>query len=286
MSLAHSKSTMTFAETEYKHGAVSQADYLRSKSRFALASADWEKAKADALAASERLRILLNLDTDKITLSVNDLTKNQYFTGDLKNPASEPWSVKMQMVQKEISEKTVSYRKASFLPTLSLIAGAQGNIKTHAIGPQNGVDRPDFHDLFTNDRINYYAGLALTWNLFNGLGTRAELDQAVAEATIAHINLDQITKQAKASRKEAVGKLEAAEKSLLASQEASEAMKLAYDQSEKDFKNGTISLTQLLEVHRDYQEALLRKYEAWSGKILAVAELRKNNGTPVWGGKP
>ena len=279
----HSNSTLEFMQTEFNHGSLGKADFLRAQSKSYLSKAQYDRHLAEARAASEELKISLNLpEGQTVTIDPDTVENAQFFSFKSPEQAKESsHPVRLANLQKEISEKTVSYRRASYLPTLSLIAGMGGSVKTHRIAGYP-TESLQFQDLLSNSRMNYYGGISLRWNLFDGLKTSSELHQANAQAIKATLERENAIDQERINRKKAIDTLASSQKSLLATIDAKKAMEMAYHQSEQDFKRGTVSLTELLEVQKDYYDTLLKYYEALSAKINAIVAVKLSHGIPLW----
>lgn len=277
----HSNSTLEFMKTEFKHGSLGKADFLRAQSKSFLSKAQFERHLAQARATSEELKVALNFPEEKnITINPDNVEKSGFLQFQPPSAKESSNNLKLANIQKEISEKTVSYRRASYLPTVFVIAGMGGSVKNHKISglPE---ETPQFQDLLSNNRISYYGGISLRWNLFDGLKTSSELHQANAEAIKATLERDIAADQERINRRKAIDTLASSQKSLLATVDAKKAMEMAYHQSEQDFKRGTVSLTELLEIQKDYYDTLLQYYEALSAKINAIVAVKLSHGIPL-----
>ncbi|MCB9228533.1 MAG: TolC family protein [Deltaproteobacteria bacterium] len=284
LNLKHSQSTFDFIKTEFEGGSIGKTGMLRAQAEHLLAQANHERAETESQASMRQLKYNLKISPEKdLTLKLEDQEKSCFFRNNLpKHEVSitEGAELRLASIRQKITEKTIDYRRSSYFPTLALIANAGASVRTHDDGTGNTAEHAD---ILRNNRMSYFAGLSLSWNLFDGMRTTSELHQALADASTASLQLENLREQKKIDRERAADSLSASDKVLNASREGMEAMKIVAEQSELDFKGGNSSLTELLEARRDYYRVINQYYEALAEKASATMTARLAYGLTVLG---
>ena len=96
----------------------------------------------------------------------------------------------------------------------------------------------------------------------------------MATAVRSQTELEKLKREDKTARSEAKENIRVADLVLAAAADAETAARLAFEQTDSDYKAGIVSLTEMLEVQRDLSAAENQLFEAYASKILAVANYK------------
>lgn len=228
----------TFSQTEahfqdvkkkYEAGVSAEFDLLRS-------DVDRSEAKAGLLEAQNRLKLAKAALKNAIGLS---LASRINVSGSLKYKPLPPDQIETQSrealslrpemkqlnLQLEMARLNTSIQKGRYLPSLSLVGNYQfqGQSSDFQFGP-------------TERSTSLTAGLNLRFDIFNGFGTRARIQQARAQASSIEHQAESVgqlikmeVEQASLRMKDAQERIAARRKSVEQAQKAHDIAKVRYD---------------------------------------------------------
>ena len=277
--LDHAQSLFNFAQVEHQGGSMSQIDYLRTRANLRQAKAQLSQADNDVHVSSNELRLVLGMPPGSLmALKPNrDLSEKFFQVQDSqKEAAYKP--LQLAKLQLDYAAHERSYRQAKFMPTIGLVAGVE------ALASPDSIYAPDdtASDAFDTERFNYFVGLTFDWNLFEGLGTSARLDEADSKYAVAKVNLNNLQRESSWRVSAAESQLKAAKDLYQASVEMAQAANLFYQKTRTDFKKGAATLGTLLEAEEDYLDAVNKQNEAYGNLIHKTASLRLAKGQYIF----
>lgn len=288
-SLNYLQKLYTFMSSEYQQGARSKMDYLRIKSQKDQAEAQLKQAQVSAQTALEKLKMNLGYNEQDFSIDQDHVLQSQFLKiaiEDTKEGLSQNKQLKTMRLGREISELTLDYYKATYLPSLSLIAGVVNDIRKPASsGSSSAAAEKDFKDLFKPKEFANYVGLSLNWNLFNGLATHYEIRKALSQSQMVGEQLSLAEKQIHLEQDESTNMLKSTKIILEAAKSSREAMELALTQADFDIREGNISLTDYFHTQTEYLQASQGEVKALIGMIEAVAYFKKSHGLDISGVK-
>lgn len=278
--LNYAQSLLEFTTIEFENGARSKVDFFRTKSNFSSARAYLQQIETDAASSLLRLKNILSISPQTpFELALGDLKQSWFIDQAIKESVDHtPLELQLKNLGLQLTTKSSEYQQARHYPTLYLTA----NLGTTAGKPNTYGPDTQIGDLFKPERLSYTIGLSLEWQLFTGFRTTATAHKALAEARKTEIQLQKLNREEQVKKQETYNRMQSALVIQQASTEAVTAMELAYKQSQSDFKAGTLSLTQLLEVQKDYENAQKSAFESYVNRILAAVEFRIAHGLHLY----
>ncbi len=130
--------------------------------------------------------------------------------------------------------------------------------------------------------FNYTLGLQLTWNIFDGRRTRAERNKA-------KYSFEKAQREAKQIREENARRIEETRTGITTVNSNIDAVSLqleaargALEEAERDYADGFIDVTELLEIERELREAEQMHMQLEAQRVLAVAQLKALLGIPLY----
>ena len=235
------------AQIKYDNGLLSSADYLRFKSRLASKEVSSLQAQTAMQMAQMSLRDYLlldylplvqelpSLDDDAILLALDsyDAEASRNLSAlALQRGREENYSLRLLDKSVELSRRSISINKGSFLPTLMLVANRSYE--------ENGIDRYQFDH---SDQIMLTASLPI----LPQLGNYAKLRKAKASYRQATLNARTAEAGILMGTEAAVLNMVSAAKQVRASRLALSYTEQSYDQMQERFRVNLISSTELLD---------------------------------------
>jgi outer membrane protein TolC len=169
--------------------------------------------------------------------------------------------------QVEAARSAVNVARSGFLPRLS------GSLSYGRAGPRFD---PTFTDLTRNNAFS--AGLSLSWDVFNGFGTTAEIGQAVSQRSIVELSREQAERDLEAevtrAHKALTAQIEAAEIARANREVAVSGLTLA----EERFKAGAGSTLEVRDAQLKLTQAELSLVESRIDVEIARAALERAMG--------
>ena len=146
--------------------------------------------------------------------------------------------------QKAINELSQQNTKAGFLPTLS--AYGTGNSTVYAIGGDNS---------YIKNLPGYWFGLQLNWNVYDGSARKSKLAQQKIENQKYTIQLAQTRESVTMDVINGRNKFQVEQRNLEASRAQVGLANKVYTQTQLQFKEGTASLTEVIQAENSLREA-------------------------------
>ncbi len=269
------------AEARERIGTGSLSDVLNFKVRVNSALADRITAERIYATTLYSLAALLGIEEARFApgLEIAPLTPEQ--DADMQVPADQTLIAYAHKHRPDLKQNTsllmqtearVEAARAGFYPRLNLTAALEG-------------DRRDDAD-FQDDDFGHWVGVNLTYNLFAGGLTRAQVDEAKALQMEAESNLADNRLAVNAQVRRALAGLVSAQKQLTLQRANAKLVRRNRDLVEKEYAAGQGSLVRLNEAQRDLITARSRLAlarvslrSAWSrletatGRILATFDV-------------
>ncbi|MDD9951552.1 MAG: TolC family protein [Zetaproteobacteria bacterium] len=278
-----------FTHVEKNRGGATQIDYLRAKSQLVSAEANEVLAREEAETSLALLKVDLGQPSNAdFMLDLVQIPQSKFFYLKLEKNQQKPITtltsrtLALQRLQVDLLEKQETFYHRSYWPSLSLIANS-GQSATDISGQISPTGEGSLESLAKVDRWNHYIGLRLDWQLFSGLETSARAFKASADYVKAKLELSQSERRLFIEREGISARVQAVEKLLNAARQSEEAMKQAFEKSEQDYKSGSLSYPQFVEVSRDFAAAQRQVMKVIAEKILVVAKSRLTSGVSISG---
>lgn len=245
-------------------GSALKADLLDMEVRLAQAREDRVHVQNANALARHALKNLLGREQGEVQISGN--------APRLARPASKTTPDRPELraaLEKERAvEAQIRAARAGWKPQVN----AFGSVEQNRGGALDGYGN------------NYTTGVMLQWNLWDGRQTRGMVDEAEAQLRAAQeetrklrLGIDLEVTQAELSLKEAQERLRVSERVI---EQAEESVELTRDR----FDQGLALSTQLIDAETALTAARVRRTQAETDRLLAVAALRKALGLPQVGG--
>jgi outer membrane protein len=173
---------MDRARAQFEVGILTQTDVLRAEVQVAQSREQLERAKNQYDIALERLA--LEMGTEAVPDAVEEPEERTFsprpvadlFAAAMENRQDDEQAAK----QVQATEERVAFEKADYFPNLSLTGE---------------YTRTDEEALFYGEDYNWEASLVLSYPLFTGWQTSAEVDRARSEKSKAEFSLSRLRKQ-------------------------------------------------------------------------------------------
>lgn len=265
------KSLWTFTQVEYNGGARNRIDFLRSKSAYEVAKASTQFFEVEARSSVRKLQNLLSIPLNKPfkLASVRNIDSNRFFKINSKNQ-DRSLELKLKTLETKLLKEQITYQRSNYFPTLSAFGNAGTSSQTK------------LSEVATEENFTYSYGLQLTWNLFSGFKTTAEYRQSKANARKAELELGELEREVQISKEESYKKIEFSKQIYLASKASKEAAKLAFEKGDLDYRAGTITLTELLNLEKTLLEAEQSLAEAYVNHLLIVGRYKLLSGQDLY----
>jgi outer membrane protein TolC len=279
----YAKAVADFTKFEYEGGGRSRVDYLRAKSFASLALAEKQRAQNLNATSVERLKVLIGIPVEE-SVELRPGVDNKISFLQIKDAKKGPRrDITLKEQEVDLNSKWADYRRASHWPTLYLVGGAKSSLSQIDYGAFKTNEDADPQDVFASNRHTYTVGLALTWTIFDGYRTTAESRKAAAALIKSKAQLDKLHREDKTARTEASENVRVANLVQNAASDAETAARLAFEQTDSDYKAGISSLTEMLEVQKDLSNTENELFQAYANKILAVANYKWVHGIDIAG---
>ncbi|MBK9045213.1 MAG: TolC family protein [Bacteroidetes bacterium] len=234
-------------------------------------------------AAKSRL-MLLQIEKDKAVtalfyqmgiknnyqISLSDSVKIDYqpqYAELLKSIPQTNKEIKYQELKYAISTDVIREMKAMQLPVLNLNMNYNYNRTENEVG-----------FLLLNQTQGYNAGLTLSWNLFNGMNTRRQINSAKLFASSENEILESVKLRIENDLWLAFRNFETEKELLQMEISNTEVVRENVTVALEAYRLGTISGLQLKDAQNAFEEAMSRVADAHYRTKLAETELMKLNG--------
>ncbi len=300
--------TLARVERAFEMDGVARRDLLRVKALALRKEANLSQARAAKTIAFERLSDVSETTIDDSVRLVQD---QNGWASNIPSDTSASQSMEYRLKEHEVAlqELNINYRRAKLFPTIGLFATAgsqvQRMISLHhkkdwfsydeflesmpsaTGGGQNGSStedyaNPNLESVLDPEYYNYALGLQLTWNIFDGRRTRAEHNKA-------RYGFEKAQREAKQIKEENAREIEETRTGITTLNSNIEALSLqleaargALEEAERDYADGFIDVTELLEIEREVRDAEQTHMQLEAQKVLAVAQLKALLGIPLY----
>ncbi len=278
-SVKQAKLLLSFTELEYKKGARNKIDYLRSKSFYEMGRAEERQSSMKVIASVNRLKALLGKSlNDRLQLAIEPEENSSFLKVPL-NQIKKKLALQLKEMEVKLKGKQVDYDRGAFYPALDLFGSVSSSIAEFDV---DGMPEKDHEDIFKDSNFNYSIGVSLSWTIFDGFRTPSTYRKTKTKLAIAQLELAKEQREQLITLDEAKNQQSVSEQMYQAANLSKEAVQLAYNQINTDYKGGYATLTQLIEVEKELKEAEKRVFEAYSARLMAAANLRMEAGLPIY----
>jgi outer membrane protein TolC len=198
----------------------------------------------------------------------------------------------------ELREINADITRAAFLPSLSAFAslGYTGTVPDNRTSIVSDPDNPDdpfavreqttdfFSDAYWQPNVN--VGARLTWNIFNGFATSAQLQQRRIETERARIDLERLLDTIRFEVSTALQQAQAAQLRILAQQENVERAELNYAFADTRLGEGVATPFEVREASDLLDQSRLGYLQAVRDYRTALATLEVALGAPLGDASP
>jgi outer membrane protein TolC len=198
----------------------------------------------------------------------------------------------------ELREINADITRAAFLPTLSAFAtlGYTGTVPDNRTSVISDPDRPDdpfavtertngfFSDSYWQPNVN--VGARLTWNIFNGFATSAQLQQRRIETERARIDLERLLDGIRFEVSVALRNAQAAQLQILSQERNVEQAEVNYQFADARLDEGVATPLEVREASDLLDQSRLNYLQAIRDYRTAIATLEVAIGTPLLDGSP
>ncbi|GAB2775395.1 TolC family protein [Salinimicrobium soli] len=234
----------TLADNNFKQGYLQKSDVLAVDVRVTEVNNRLQYAKSNVKNASDYLMFLMG-DTVDVVLEPKDSLEVQMNRVPSPTLSKDRADIQAMDLAAEARKKMYQADKMSFLPRLN------------AFGSYELYD----DELLQGDANGYMAGIALTWDLFDGSKRFGKTQQSKAEFKKAELEYEQHVSQSELELKKATRALKDAENKLqltkLAMQQSEEALRIRKNR----FEQGLEKTTDLLMAETQFSEKRLEYYQ-------------------------
>ncbi|CAG4994206.1 hypothetical protein DYBT9275_01344 [Dyadobacter sp. CECT 9275] len=180
-------------------------------------------------------------DTIRIVVTVSN---------DMLNPGKTVYEplrrteVKLLERQKDLNELDGRNIKAGFIPTVSAYGVA--NLAYYGKGGENSVLKAV---------PGYWAGLQLNWNVFDGFARKAKATQNRIDTEKLNVQIRQLEETFQMEEANAQSKFTVEQKNIRSKSDQVRLAERVYKQTQLQFKEGTVSLTDVIQAENTLNEA-------------------------------
>ncbi|MDJ1473015.1 TolC family protein [Cytophagaceae bacterium DM2B3-1] len=172
--------------------------------------------------------------------------------------------------QKALNELNQRNTKAGFIPTLSAYGVA--NSTFYGQGGEDGVFK---------HVPGYWVGLQLNWNIYDGSARRAKISSQRAENNTLNLQMQQARESISMEMRNAQNKFLVEQQNLASSREQVTLADKVYTQSQLQFKEGTSSLTDVIQAENSLREAQNNYLNALVNLRSAELDWKKASGNLI-----
>ncbi|MBS0012809.1 MAG: TolC family protein [Desulfobacterales bacterium] len=254
------------AEARFQVGVLTETDVLRAEVQVAQSREQLERAKNQYDIAIERLA--LEMGVDSINGPVREPDERTFQSA----PISELFSTAManrpdfDQAARELqaADERVDYEKADYFPNLSLNAQ---------------YIRTDEKSLFYGEHDDWNASLVLSYPLFTGWQTTAEVDRARSEKSQAQYSLSRLRKQIRNEVRSVYLDIKTQQKVIDQLKQQVRSAKRNYKQVSAQFKEGLVTAVDQVDAFTALNEAENRLAQAYYTYQLDLIRLDLSTGT-------
>jgi outer membrane protein TolC len=252
--LETAQANLRLAENNFKQGYLQQSDVLAVEVRVTEVDNQLQYARSNVKNASDYLMFLMGDSLDVVLVPKDSLSvqMNAVTTPALPGDRAD---IRAMELATEARQKMYKADKMSFLPRLN------------AFGSYELYD----DEIFQGDATGYLAGVALTWDLFDGSKRFGKTQESKAEFEKSQLELEQHVKQSQLELNRATRALKDAENKLNLTRLAMEQSKEALRIRNNRYEQGLEKTTDLLGAETQFSEKQLEYYQTVYEYNYAVA---------------
>lgn len=254
--LETAQANLRLAQNNFKQGYLQRSDVLAVEVRVTEVNNQLQYARSNVKNASDYLMFLMGDSIDVVLVPKDSLSveMNPVNTSELPGDRAD---IKAMELAAQARRKMYTADQMSFLPRLN------------AFGSYELYD----DELFQGDANGYMAGVALTWDIFDGSKRIGKAQQSKAEFKQAELELEQHVQQSQMELNRATRALQDAENKLQLTQLALEQSKEALRIRNNRYEQGLEKTTDLLGAETQFSEKQLEYYQTVYEYNYAVAYL-------------
>lgn len=254
--LETAEANLRLANNNFKQGYLQRSDVLAVEVRVTEVNNQLQYARSNVKNASDYLMFLMGDSMDVVLVPKDSL---QVQMNPVTSPSLSEDRADLQAMELAAQARRKMYTadKMAFLPRLN------------AFGSYELYD----DEIFQGDATGYMAGVALTWDLFDGSKRFGKAQQSKAEFKQAELEYEQHVQKSQLELNKAVRDLQDAENKLHLTQLAMEQSKEALRIRNNRYEQGLEKTTDLLGAETQFSEKQLEYYQTVYEYNYAVAYL-------------
>ena len=252
--LETAEANLRLAKNNFKQGYLQRSDVLAVEVRVTEVNNQLQYARSNVKNASDYLMFLMGDSIDVVLVPKDSLSVqlNPVTTTELPGDRAD---IKAMELAAQARRKMYTADQMSFLPRLN------------AFGSYELYD----DEIFQGDANGYMAGVALTWDVFDGSKRFGKTQQSKAEFKQAELELEQHVHQSQMELNRATRALKDAENKLQLTQLALEQSEEALRIRNNRYQQGLEKTTDLLGAETQFSEKRLEYYQTVYEYNYAVA---------------
>ncbi|MEG9328416.1 TolC family protein [Salinimicrobium catena] len=254
--LETAEANLRLAENNFDQGYLQKSDVLAVEVRVTEVNNQLQYARSNVRNASDYLMFLMG-DFIDVVLVPKDSLQVQMNAVTAPALSEDRADIQAMELAAQARRKMYTADKMAFLPRLN------------AFGSYELYD----DELFQGDATGYMAGVALTWDLFDGSKRFGKAQQSKAEFKQAQLEYEQHVQKSQLELNKAVRDLQDAENKLHLTQLAMEQSKEALRIRNNRYEQGLEKTTDLLGAETQYSEKQLEYFQTVYEYNYAVAYL-------------
>lgn len=267
----HMENTLQTTDTKYQQGSASEFDLITARVRLA-------NSRPPLIRAANRVDILKTIlakemgreDQNYAIVGSLDFSPFSEELDDLNRLGLEHRALITQTtLQEGIMEQNLNASSSGYQPSLSLFATYEGEQPQYGLPPE---DRFEFE---------WTAGVALKWNIFDGLMTPGRVKEARGQYEQSRIDTWDTRRTVLLSIKQAYLDLKASEKAIDSHRETVGQAEKAYQIAKIRWENGISTSLELTESELNLSESSIMLQEALAYYRIALAKLERAIGLSI-----
>ncbi|MGB0934108.1 MAG: TolC family protein [Lishizhenia sp.] len=274
--LTNTSDRLSYIKLKEQYGQTNSLEVIQFNNQFLNDSINYIQQEVNLKNAKQNLLLLLNSKndnnalptlTDSLTISLNTIKRDAVLNG-LKNNNQ---NLKNQYINLRLQEKNTDLARSFLYPVVSISAGL-----SPSWGRVEDINNPAFQS--NTEQVNYFANIAVRYNLFNNWKTKRSIEVAKIQTEIAQLNLEMIEDQLVVNTNNLIDLYNVRLRLLNLSSQNIIYAKKAYQLAIDKFENGTISSLDLINLKNNYITAGLNHLDNLYGKLELYLELLKSSG--------
>jgi outer membrane protein len=250
-------------------GMATNFDFLRAKVQLANTEAQLIRAKNGLKLARDGFKNTVGMDLDaQINVAGELAYKSLELDLDrlIESAMANRPEIKQLQFQEQAGKKFVSMAKAGNKPNIALIGD---------YSYQSNVDKPG--DIFDSDEWDniWSVTLALQIPIFDGLGTRARVNQAKSGLRQIQIGMEQLKDGVNLEVRAAFFGFQESKELLKAQEETVQQAEESLRIANLRYKNGMITNVELMDAELAFTQAQTNYFNALHDYVIAIAKLEK-----------